>query len=69
MQLHVSDLEKIHDALAAAYRHNKARDEMNASQHLAGAVRWSPLTTVLEFEMNRCATLIEEVRQDSSPDS
>lgn len=66
MQLHVSDLEKIHDALAAAYRHNKARDEMNASQHLAGQVRWSPLTTVLEFELDRCARLIEELR-DSSP--
>jgi len=66
MQMHVSDLEKIHDALAAALRHNKARDEMNAAQHLAGQVRWSPLTTVLEFELARCAYLIEQM-QDSSP--
>lgn len=63
MQLHVSDLEKIHDALTAAYRHNAARDEMNAAQHL-GVTRFSPLTTVLEFESRRLQTIIDDLRQD-----
>lgn len=64
-QLHVSDLEKLRDALEAAYKHNKARDEMNAAQHLASNVRYSPLTSVLEAELERSTKLIDELHADA----
>lgn len=62
MQLHSSDLEKIADALLAAYKYHKARDEMNAAQHL-GVPRYSPLTSVLEAEYNRAVQLVEELNE------
>jgi hypothetical protein len=68
-QLHVSDLEKLRDAIESAYKYNKARDEMNAAQHLASNVRYSPLTTVLESELKRADALITELHDESvSPD-
>lgn len=48
-----SDLEKVHDVLAAALRFHRARDESNAALHLAGQVRYSPLTSQLESEYDR----------------
>lgn len=66
MQLHLSDLEKILDAMVAALRHNMARDEMNAAQHLANQVRYSPLTTILSTEIERLEQIIKDVR-DSGP--
>jgi len=66
VQLHVSDLEKILDAMEAALRHNAARDEMNAAQHLANQVRYSPLTTVLSTEIERLEQIIKDVK-DASP--
>lgn len=64
MQYHVSDLEKIKDALEAAFVHNKARDEMNAAQHL-GTPRYSPLTVVLENALERTTSLIQELEESS----
>lgn len=64
MQYHVSDLEKIKDALEAAFAHNKARDEMNAAQHL-GTPRYSPLTTVLQGALERTNSLIDELTSNS----
>ncbi len=47
-----SDLYKIRDALDAAVRHHKARDESNAALHL-GTVRYSPLTSQLSASLER----------------
>ena len=57
--IHRSDLEKLQDALEHAVRHQKSRDEMNAAQHL-NAVRYSPLTSLLEAELQRVYRLLEE---------
>lgn len=64
MQYHVSDLEKIKDALDFAYLHNKARDEMNAAQHL-GTPRYSPLTTTLLGAIERIDGLIKELSSNT----
>lgn len=44
----IRDLTKMRDVLRVAVAHHRARDEMNASLHLAASVRYSPLTTELE---------------------
>ncbi|MCA1799826.1 MAG: hypothetical protein LC650_00845 [Actinobacteria bacterium] len=66
-QLHVSDLEKIQDAVLAAHRYHHSRDNMNAAQHL-GTPRYSPLTSVLLLAAERLESLVAELR-DESPDS
>lgn len=64
MQLHVSDLEKIYDALEWAWKYQKSRDEMNAAQH-QGVARYSPLTTTLELAMERAGQLAKELRDEN----
>lgn len=63
-QLHVSDLEKTRDALQSAYTYHLSRDHMNAAQHL-GTPRHSPLTSVLEAELERLDSLIDELRENN----
>lgn len=57
--VHVSDLEKIHDVLLAAVHFHQHRDEMNGAVHLAQQVRYSPLTSQLQAELDRVKGLIE----------
>ncbi len=60
MQVAVSDLEKIWDALDAAHTFLARRDEMNASVHMAKTVRYSPLTTTVESTKERVDQLLEK---------
>lgn len=53
-----SDLEKIADALVAAHRFFLNRDTMNASVHLAEQVRYSPLTSKIEAEVERISEIL-----------
>ena len=56
------DMEKLSDALAAVLRHHRPRDEMNAALHLAGVVRYSPLTV----EVEAVAELVQRYLSEAS---
>lgn len=58
IEVETSDLEKIADALGAAHRFFLNRDTMNAAVHLAESVRYSPLTSTVEAEVERVAALL-----------
>ena len=58
MNVHDSDLLKIRDALAAAEKFLVLRDEMNGSVHLAGQVRFSPLTSEVIAARERVDELV-----------
>lgn len=60
IEVHRSDLEKIHDVLVAAARHHEARDESNAALHLAPSARLSPLTSELVAARDRVEALLKE---------
>lgn len=62
MEVHESDLTKIHDVLAVATRHHIARDEMNAALHLAPTARYSPLTSELASATERLEAILEEAQ-------
>lgn len=53
-----SELEKILDALTAARDFFVARDTMNGAVNLAAHVRWSPLTSTCDAEVQRLSILI-----------
>lgn len=53
MEVDRSDLQKIHDVLAAARDHHVHRDESNARLHLAASARFSPLTSSLDAACDR----------------
>ena len=53
----VRELEKVADALAAAHRFFLNRDTMNAAVHLAGSVRYSPLTSEVEAALEAVTRL------------
>jgi hypothetical protein len=55
-----SDLYKIRDALEAAVRHHKLRDESNAVLHL-GTTRYSPLTSQLLASQERLEWYLKPV--------
>lgn len=57
----VSDLEKIMDAVSASYDFLSTRDNMNAILHLAGIVRFSPLTTKVSAELERLSKIMDAV--------
>lgn len=59
MQVEESDLIKIHDALQQCVRFLQQRDAMNATMHLAQVVRFSPLTSTAEAELNRLKKILE----------
>lgn len=58
MEVHRSDLEKIHDTLVIAAEHHVHRDEMNGCLHLAKQVRLSPLTSELCAARDRVEALL-----------
>ena len=58
--LNRSDVEKVKDALALAWRFFKSRDEMNAQVHSATEVRYSPITSRLEAELQRVQEWLKE---------
>lgn len=60
IDVHRSDLEKLHDVLAVAVRHHLARDQMNAALHLAPQTRLSPLTSELQAALERVEALLVE---------
>jgi hypothetical protein len=60
IEVHRSDLEKLHDVLVAACHHHVSRDESNAALHLAPTARFSPLTSELMAERERVAALLKE---------
>lgn len=57
--VHISDLQKIFDAVEAAYRHHSQRDASNAALHLAKDTRLSPLTSELAAALDRLKAMIE----------
>lgn len=60
VQVELSDLQKIEDALSEAYTHHYHRDRMNATLHLAKEVRFSPLTSMLSSELDRVRAIQRE---------
>ena len=54
----ISALEKIHDALELNVTFHKRRDEMNATVHQAAQVRYSPITTTTEAELERVKAIL-----------
>lgn len=48
-----SEVKKVKDALALAWRFFKSRDEMNAQVHSASDTRYSPITSRMEAELQR----------------
>ena len=60
IQIESSDLLKIRDALRNAYDFFQLRDRMNAQVHLAQNVHFSPLTSIVGAEWNRCVEILEE---------
>ncbi len=61
IEIDVSDLLKIRDALEIANRFFQKRDEMNASIHLATEIRYSPITSIVLAAHDRCFRLLEKV--------
>ncbi len=61
--IHSSDIEKILDAVAQAYRFHTFRDEMNAALHLASSTRYSPLTSELDSARERLMGIRDELRE------
>jgi len=53
MTVERAGLEKVHDALMEAFEFLKYRDLMNARIHLAREVRFSPITSMVETELDR----------------
>lgn len=64
IEIDVSDLQKITDALQEAHVHHVYRDSMNAKLHLAKETRWSPLTSMLEAAYNRACIILNEAQED-----
>ena len=60
MNIDESDIFKLMDALLAAVRFFRARDEMNAEVHLAKSVRYSPITTIVEAAYDRLGMIASE---------
>ena len=58
IEVEQSDLEKIQDALKGATTFFRRRDEMNAAVHQAETVRYSPLTSTTEAELDRVTALL-----------
>lgn len=56
----LSDLLKIQDALQQANEFFTKRDEMNAAVHMAGNVRYSPITSTVEAALDRVTVLVED---------
>jgi hypothetical protein len=56
-----SDLEKVLDALTAARDMQVSRDTMNAAVHLSETVRFSPLTSRLDAEVERLRSILAAV--------
>ena len=48
-----SEVEKVKDALALAWRFFSHRDQMNAQVHSATETRYSPITSRIEAELQR----------------
>jgi hypothetical protein len=59
IEVDVSDLKKLEQALHEAYMHHLHRDEMNGRIHLAKSVIQSPLTTLLQRAWERCDVIIK----------
>lgn len=53
-----SDLDKIHDAMIDAEAFFVHRDSMNAAVHLAGDVRYSPITSRIQAERERLSRIL-----------
>jgi hypothetical protein len=64
IQIDTSDLHKIGDALAAASAFFEYRDRMNGTVHLAAQTRFSPITSVVQAEMDRVRTLLEAQEEE-----
>lgn len=60
IEVDISDLLKIHDALGQAGVFFRRRDEMNAAIHKAQSVRYSPLTSTVESAYDRVVIILED---------
>ena len=63
IEIDLSDLQKIGDALSMNVKFHKCRDEMNASAHLAGSIRYSPITSETEAALDRVHSFINAQRK------
>lgn len=59
IEVDTSDLEKILDALVSARDFLVSRDTTNSIIHLAPIVRYSPLTSKCDAEVERLAKIID----------
>lgn len=64
VEIELSDLQKIRDALHKAHEHHDFRDRMNAALHLASEVRFSPLTSVLASALDRVVGIEQEATEE-----
>lgn len=58
-EVDVSDLQKVEEALHAAYLHFLHRDEMNGHIHLAKKTIQSPITTLCQRAWERTRSMID----------
>ena len=60
IQIESSDLLKIREALQRSYAFFQFRDKMNAEIHLAQDVHYSPITSLVGTEWQRCVKILEK---------
>lgn len=53
------ELSKVFDVVEKAREFHQRRDEMNAAVHMAGTIRYSPLTTELDASLDTLKRLLE----------